>query len=378
MLKWILAACVTTHAFAHTGELLYKLKSSKSDWGIDTLRPAGKQSVSELRREMLASGRYEFVELNTHESLPLELPGERTDVSNQWHHETIHSLQAWNLSNTNNQIIVAVCDSGVKFDHEDLLGQILPGRNLIDDVNDNSITTQHGTFVAGLIAANANTFGVAGVAPSVKVLPLRISDSNGGTSMDLILKCIRHAVDAGARVINVSFTGVNHPGVQAAGLYANEKGALLVYAAGNQGFFRSSKTYPDYKNVLVVGATSEDDRRWTWFIDPKNKGGSNYGLFIDLMAPGHAMYSTTLDDPLTPEIESYRTGSGTSYATPLVSGVAALLFSVNPSFTPKQVERFIMKSADSMGSPGYYGAGRLNAARALELARKDLTYVETR
>ena len=380
MLRWTLAYCLLYSGFAISApqaphELIYKLKSEKNSWGIRTLSVASKSSLNQLHKEMLNSGLYEFVAPNTYETLPTDSnPEERTDVSNQWHHEKIHSVDAWGHSNLANRVVVAVCDSGAQPDHEDLAGQLLPGRNLVDDLNDNSITTSHGTFVAGLIAAKADAVGVAGVSPFVKILPLRISDANGGTSMDLILKCIKYAADAGAKVINVSFTGVNHPGVQEAGEYANQKGALLVYAAGNKGYYRGSNLYPDYKNVLVVGATSIDDTRWKWYIDAKNYGGSNYGPFIDLMAPGHDLYSTTIYAPEG----NYRTGSGTSYAAPLVSAVAALLFSINSNFTAQQVERFIIKSADNIGNSAHFGAGRLNALRAVELANKSMTLVERR
>lgn len=372
MLKWTLALCFfTTAAMAAPVELLYKLKAEKDHWGIRKLRVSDKAPLDVTIGRMLATGLYEFVAPNTRESTPLE-DDQRTDVSNQWHHSKIQTLDAWGMVNLTNRVVVAVCDSGAQPDHEDLVGQLLPGRNLITDQDDSSITTSHGTFVAGVIAAKADAIGVAGVAPLVSILPLRISDERGSASMELILKCIRYAADAGAKVINVSFTGVNHPGVQEAGEYANRKGALLVYAAGNQGRFRSSTTYPDYKNVLAVGGTSSADTRWKWYIDSKNNGGSNYGVFIDIMAPAEDIYSTTTYAPEG----NYRTGSGTSYATPMVSAVAALLFSINPRFTPAQVERFILQSADSMGSPSYYGAGRLNAFKAVERARANFNLVE--
>lgn len=385
MLKWILALAFVSMATAPQAshvpqELIYQLKTDKSGWGIETLKVSAKTNLQQLKREMLATGKYSFVAYNTRETLPVpeeRTTADRTDVSNQWHHFKLNTVDAWNLSNIAAHVTVAVCDSGIQANHEDLEGQVLPGRNLITDMDEDTMTTSHGTFVAGLIAAKADAVGVAGVSPFVKLLPLRISNELGETNMDLILKCIREATDRGAKVINVSFTGVNHPGVQVAGRYANSKGALLVYAAGNQGRYRASKYYPDFKNVLVVGATSADDTRWKWYKDPKNFGGSNYGLFIDLMAPGHELYSTTIynDDTL---LERYRSGSGTSYAAPLVTAVAALIYSVNPNFSARQVERLIINSADSMGSRGYYGAGRVNALKAVSMARKSLNFVERR
>lgn len=364
-MKWILPWLISLSAHAHihhTGELLYRLKNqSKSQ----VLAANNKQSLESLRQEMLKSGQYEFVTYNTIETTPNDV--EETDLSSQWHHSNVQTEAAWELANDDKKIIVAVCDSGAQADHEDLKGNLLPGHNMVDGVADNSTTTSHGTFVAGLIAAKLNSMGGVGLAPFVKILPLRISNETGSTSMKLITDCIQLAADRGAKVINVSFTGIESPAVEAAGKYAADKGALLVYAAGNRGLYRSLTSYPDYKNVFAVGATDSEDARWKYWRAEDDWGGSNYGPFIDIMAPGYMMYSTTIyDDVLL--LAKYRTGSGTSYATPVVSGVAALVFSVNPKLTPSQVQSIITRSADSMGQSSYYGAGRVNAYKALQLA----------
>lgn len=369
-MKWILASLLSFSAQAHihnTGELLFRFKNQAKS---QVLTAKSKAQLENMRQRMLASGEYEFVTYNTIETTPRESASD-AELANQWHHSNIRTEAAWDNANDRNQVIVAVCDSGAQADHEDLTGNLLSGWNMVDGVADNSTTTSHGTFVAGLIAAKLNSLGGVGLAPFVKILPLRISNATGSTSMKLITDCIQLAADRGAKVINVSFTGIESPAVEAAGNYAASKGALLVYAAGNRGLYRSLESYPDYKNVFAVGATNREDTRWKYWRAEDDWGGSNYGPFIDIMAPGHELFSTTIYSDALPDIK-YRVGSGTSYATPVISGVAALVFSVNPNFTPAQVRSILTRSADSMGSTSYYGAGRVNAARALELAVQSL------
>ena len=391
MLKRTLAALalistqVQAASPAHTGELLYQFKDTNSATSrlfkqfelkassgsiAEVLTPSEKQTrrgtLEQLRNDMLKTGAFKFVEFNTLEE---EASFPAADAEKQWHHRTISSDLAWDYTVGSNDIIVAVCDSGVQLDHEDLKGRVLPGWSLIENRADNTTTTAHGTFVGGLIAAHVgNDLGGAGIASGVRILPLRISNSSGSATMKLITDCIKMAADKGAKVINVSFTGIESTIVQEAGKYAADKGALLVYAAGNQGKNRSVASYPDYPNVFAVGATNISDKRWTyrkgWFAS----GGSNYGQFIDVVAPGHNLYSTNVYSK--PTTERYRSGSGTSYAAPVASGVAALVYSVNPKFTPKEVESIIVDSADKIGEANVYGAGRVNALAAVRLAKE--------
>ena len=386
MLKWTLVAALSFTGVAvasqlHTGELLFKPKGAKSAWGIQKIRPSAKTNLSRLKAEMIASGNYEFVSFNTIDALPTfkrtDGVGDDLDVSNQWHHAKIQTLKSWNLTNLQTHTLVAVCDSGIMHDHEDLAGQLRDGYNMVDGVSDNSTTTSHGTFVGGLIAALANDLAGLGTAPNVSILPIRISDAKGTADMEHIIACIRYAADQGARVINVSFTGVNNPAIEEAGHYASDRGALLVYAAGNAGKYRSRLNYPDYDHVFVVGASTESDKRWKWYKSKKSWGGSNYGPFIDIMAPGADLFSTTLYDPALP-LEKYRTGSGTSFAAPVVSAVASLLFSARPDLSPLKVMSYLKRSADRMGSSTYYGAGRVNAYKALKLVASEEEFVSSR
>jgi subtilisin family serine protease len=396
MLKWTLAGFLSFTSIVtaandlprtlkpHTGELLYKLNPghhsrspellrfnlnpSRSQDIVQIYKPKDKSIALEmLRLEMLATGAFKFIEYNTLEDLDDEAPSE-VEMDKQWHHNKIETELAWDLTRGSHQVIVAVCDSGAQNSHEDLKNNVLPGWNLVENNSDPTPTTSHGTFVAGLIAAQTNGQGGAGVAPEVKILPLRISNSKGGTTMKLITDCIRMAADWGAKVINVSFTGIDSRSVQEAGKYAHDKGALLVYAAGNHGRYRSVSSYPDYPNVLAVGGTNTSDKRWFYRKNIFFTGGSNYGQFIDIVAPGHNLYSTAIYQSETQP--KYRSGSGTSYSAPIVSAVAALIYSINPSFSPKQVEKILLDSADNIGSISVFGAGRVNAYEAVRLALK--------
>jgi thermitase len=364
----------------HTGEILFKIKpaslnqkilsqfqipSNINPQAIEVIRPKNVRDLEAYRRTMIESNAFEFVVFNTIETEPEVIP-EELDLSNQWHHEKIQSSKAWQYTAGSNDVVVAVCDSGIQRDHEDLQGRVIEGWNLVENNDDPSTSTSHGTFVGGIIGATLDDKGVSGVSPRVKLMPIRISDNRGSTTMKRITDCITLAADKGAKVINVSFTGVNSAAVEAAGKYAREKGSLLVYSAGNHGKFRSQKDYPKFENVLAVGATSYEDNRWTWrkFL---RSGGSNYGPFIDIMAPGHNLTSTTVYNLNQSNAVKYRTGSGTSYSAPVVSGVAALIYSVNPQLTPKDVENILFESADPLQMSNY-GAGRVNALEAVRLA----------
>lgn len=373
-----------TAPLQHTGELLYKIRQdrptdlavlnsfgitpSRSSWlPVQLLRPALGVDLFKLRDSMLKSQAFEYVVFNTVETEPEEdEEATSVDLSNQWHHDAIQSAEAWDYQAGSGEVVVAVCDSGIQANHEDLQGRVLPGWNLVGNNAENTTSTNHGTHVAGLIGATFNDVGVAGVAPNIKLLPLRISDTKGSTTMKRITDCIMLAADRGAKVVNVSFTGVESKAVDAAGKYANQKGTLVVYSAGNHGKLRSESSYPKSPYIVAVGGTNKTDKRWTWRKFFRG-GGSNYGAFVDISAPGLDLTSTAVYSVTNPQAVKYRTGSGTSYSAPIVSGVAALIYSVNPRFTPQDVENILLESADKIGVSGL-GAGRVNALKAVRLA----------
>ena len=285
---------------------------------------------------------------------------------------------AWATTTGDPRIIVAVVDTGVDCAHEDLLGRCwinadeIPDNGVDDDGNgyvddragwsfykesgDVQDVMSHGTHVTGIIAATINNGkGIAGVAPSVTIMPVAVfaPPVGVGTYYDLI-RGILYAVDNGARVINLSLGATTYSRGEAEAIaYAEEHGVVVVAAAGNRGSNRLF--YPAaHPQVIAVAATDASDTVATWF--------SNYGTYIDVAAPGVSVWSTIPGN-------GYGAMSGTSMATPHVAGLAALILSLNPSLTPAQVRDLITRYAsDQVGPPNLdppgwdprYGYGRIH------------------
>jgi subtilisin family serine protease len=264
---------------------------------------------------------------------------------------------AWRYTMGSPDIILAVVDSGVNAQHPDLAGRVLAGYDFVNSDDDPQDDHGHGTHVSGIIAAVANNgIGGAGICPLCSILPVKVLDSNNTGTWSNVAAGIVYAVDNGARVINLSLGGSSNTQImQDAINYATEKDVLVVAAAGNS---RSDAYfYPAaLENVLAVSATRQDDTRWSL---------SNFGDWVDLSAPGYAIFSTyhALDN----YYNGYTFMSGTSMAAPHVVGLAGLLLSQQSSRTPAELRRLMMESATDLGDPGvdvYFGAGRINTNRA--------------
>ena len=277
----------------------------------------------------------------------------------QWGMPMIGANKMWDITRGDPRIIVAVIDTGVDYNHEDLaaVNKNL-GYDFVNNDNDPMDDNGHGTHVAGIIAATMNNGkGVVGVAPNVTVMPVKVCNMLGSCWESDIADGIRWAADHGAKILSLSLGGSSPDSLTSdATKYAvYTKGALVIAAAGNNGLEQPS--YPGaYPWVLAVGALDASGNRAYY---------SQYGSFLDLMAPGSGIISTVpkgtceLCDP-----SGYASLSGTSMATPHASGVAALYWSYNLSFTNKQVGLMLLKFADDLGTPGwdkYYGYGRVDA-----------------
>jgi thermitase len=278
---------------------------------------------------------------------------------NQWGPAKIQADFAWNTTMGSASIIVAVIDTGIDWSHPDLAPNYVPlGYDWVNNNPDPMDDNGHGTHVAGIIAAAINnSVGIAGLA-NVRIMAEKVLDKDGsGTSSDVALGII-HAVDSGAKIINLSL-GATYPSevLYEAVRYAFEHGVLVVAAAGNSA--SSAKEYPaGYDEVVAVSATTKSDSLASF---------SNYGDWIDVAAPGVNIYSTFIND-------SYAYLSGTSMASPHVAGVAALIWSEFPNMTRDQVWAQLQYTADDIGAPGfniYYGFGRINAKKAVEEAPMD-------
>ncbi|MDR6998853.1 S8 family serine peptidase [Neobacillus niacini] len=272
------------------------------------------------------------------------------DYSKQWYLNKIQMPKAWDVTKGSSRITVAVIDDGVQQDHPDLKGKIVSPYNAVTG-NARYTPQEHATHVAGIIAASFNKTGIAGIAPDVKIMPINVFDGEEASDYAVALG-IKYAVEHHADVINMSLGSPNYSVLlDYYAKYAKSKGVILIAAAGNDGTF--TKTYPAaLDSVVGVGATTSHDHVAFY---------SNKGSFVDFTAPGSNIYSTI-------DGSSYAQLTGTSMASPVVSGVAALVRSKNPFLTPDQVESIMKHSVVDLGTKGrddYYGYGRIDAYKAV-------------
>ena len=267
--------------------------------------------------------------------------------SYQYMHDTVDSYAAWGVT-TGKGVTVAILDSGVMANHEDL-----PNVTRIEVFYKNASlglddAIGHGTHVAGIInAAMGNGKGGAGIAPGVKLLSLRITNDKGSSTDAKLICGLQAAVKAGAQIVNISLGGPAYSAVfQKAINEATEAGVTVVAAMGNDG--TNCLNYPaGYDNVIGVVSVDRTNNR---------ASGSSYGTWGDVAAPGADIWSTYYNG-------SYWPKSGTSMASPVVAGVAALYKSVHPDATPAQITARLKATATKGDSD--LGAGIVNAAAAL-------------
>ena len=307
----------------------------------------------------------------------MDLTPNDPDVGSQYHHTVMQNYSAWDTTVGSPNIIVAVTDSGFDWDHPDLDDNIwtntdeIAGNGIDDDNNgyiddirgwdfvsndnnpDESSSSSHGTHVAGIVAAEIdNATGVAGTAGGVTMMPLRIGS---GPTSTRYAGAFTYAADNGAHIANTSFSvdsRVGDPVYRAALRYMYDAGVLHFNSAGNNDELDPPRQ--DMHESLFVASTNSTDGR---------SGFTNYGIGIDVSAPGSSVLSTEPNG-------TYGTKSGTSMAAPNAAGAAALIWSANPTWTRDQVAAQLLGTADAIDNlnPGYeglLGSGRVNSNRAL-------------
>ena len=316
----------------------------------------------------------------------------------QWYHHRLNAVESWDNFTTNPDIILAVIDTGIDYEHPDLSGSLWinpaedlnangkfdnadinlvddDGNGYVDDVigwdftdaprfpdggdyidPDNDPKDEypggHGTKIAGLIsAATNNAVGIAALLPESQVMNLRAGTSAGYLEEDDVAQAVLYAVNNGARIINMSFGDIVLSKFLSDVIeYAYSRGILIIASAGNSG--SDQIYYPaGLAQTISVGATDSDDNL---------AGFSSWGHSIDLVAPGV--------DLLMPRLGGgYERSNGTSFSAPMVAAAAAMLLSVNPDYSTEQIRNILKTTADDIGEPGwdpYFGAGRLNMLTA--------------
>lgn len=253
-------------------------------------------------------------------------------------------------------IIIAIVDTGVDYNHPDLSASMWTdsnGHHGYDFVNGDNYPMDddgHGTHVAGIAAAvTNNSIGVAGVSWGCSIMAVKVLPAVGGGSYSDIADGVDYAVDNGVRVISMSLGGsINSLALKNAINSAYDANVVIVAAAGNSADDLDVNSYYPacYDNVICVSATNSDDQYANF---------TNYGSYIDVAAPGEDIYSTLRNN-------TYGYMSGTSMAAPHVSGLAALCLSMYSGSEPNEVKQCIIDAVDDLGSAGkddYYGYGRI-------------------
>lgn len=276
----------------------------------------------------------------------------------EWHLGALHVADAQKIS-TGQGVVVAVLDTGVQADHPDLAGQVLPGTDLSPD-NDSKgqrDSGNHGTGVAGVIAARGGKGHLLGIAPGVKILPVNIGTGGPG---DLTPQGIRWAVDHGAKVINLSNGTQNVSQDQVAAVrYALDHDVVVVAAAGNSTQGDTHVISPAaIPGVIAVAGTDRSGTVWS---------GSVPGPEVTLAAPA-ADIETLASHYADFQPGGYVNVSGTSEAAPMVAAAAALVRAKFPQLHVNDVINRLVSTADDAGAPGrdpVYGYGRLDIVKAL-------------
>jgi subtilisin family serine protease len=269
--------------------------------------------------------------------------------------------EVWGRDVRGDGVVIAVVDTGVDLDHPDLVDRLVPGIDVVDGDSVPQDTNGHGTHVAGIAAATAdNGVGIAGTAPLARIMPVRVLGTDGTGSDEGIARGIDWAVANGADVVNLSLgesgvlSRISKGGpLNAAIRNAAGRGVVVLAAAGNEG--TTKRNYRAGTPTLVVNATDQTGRLAQF---------SNTGDLRAVAAPGVGILSTAPTEPTTlwpTGSAGYERLDGTSMATPIVSGIAALLIAAGVD--PATIIDRITQTANSNGNP-QLGAGVVDPVAA--------------
>ncbi len=268
----------------------------------------------------------------------------------EWGNQTVLVPQSLSSNFTGKNVKVAVIDSGIS-EHEDLT--IENGVSMVDYTDSYADDNGHGTYVAGIIGAKNNNIGIVGVATDSKLYAVKVLDSNGEGYLSDVMAGVDWAIQNEMDIINLSLGGgKSSPLLESMINKAVNQNILVVAAAGNDGTATGGEnnvSYPArYEYVIAVGAINQNRQRATF---------SSTGEAVELAAPGENILSTDNNG-------SYNRVKGTSFATPFVSGVAALMKEIEPNLTAAQLRNKLQKESTDLGTAGrdpWYGFGLVQA-----------------
>jgi subtilisin family serine protease len=306
------------------------------------------QSENSLSQSLMSTGLIQYAEPD-YMLYPVNTTPNDPDFNSQWQHATMRSVEAWDFGTGDGTFIACTVDTGVDLNHPDLQANLVSGYNSVDGLaqsNGGQVgdINGHGTMTLGCVGAIGNNgVGVVGMAWDIKLMPVRASNSSGGGAyLSDLTDGARWASDNGARAISVSYGGGTSSTVETAGIYIRSQNGLMSWASGNTGGRINGS---DHANVIVVGATNPGDSRVSW---------STFGDWIDVMAPGESVVTTTNGGGNGP-------ASGTSFSTPIVNGVIAMMMIASPNSTPNEIEQMLFDNCVDLGPTGediYTGNGR--------------------
>jgi thermitase len=285
--------------------------------------------------------------------------------STQWALPKIQADSAWDSTKGDN-VIIAIIDTGVDYNHQDLQSKVIRpgGYDFINNDSDPLDDHSHGTHCAGISAASTNNgIGVAGIGWNARILGVKVLNKDGQGDFNSITNGVKFAADNGARVISMSLGGYPSMWYSPQGVmqdavdYAFNKGCIVVAAAMNDN--TSTTPYPaGCNNVVAVAATDQNDDKASF---------SNYGSWVDIAAPGVNIRSTVVNN-------NYEYYQGTSMACPYVSGTMALVVSQNPNLSNREVVDKVLNAADKIDRLNSVSNGRrLNTAKAVTPTTTDTT-----
>jgi thermitase len=265
--------------------------------------------------------------------------------------------RAWTVTGGGGAVVVLMLDTGVNSTHAELAGKVLPGWSTFDNSSNVTDTYSHGTPCSSIVAANTNNAtGMAGICWGALIQPIKGTDAFWSSTQikDALNYAWHNYLPGATRPVSLSVPLASFyldTQVMAAAGKVYDNGGLLICATGNQGNFQN---YPASSEYLMVGGCNLDGTR---------HGSSNYGPHIDMVAP-YAMFAVTAQG-------GYTNAQGTSFAAPVVAGVAALVLTMRPNLTVDQLSNCLILGCEDVGPAGWdqeTGWGVINAEKAIKVA----------